>query len=127
MIAGFEDRVKERREGRIAHLLREEISMILRKEVSDPRVRGALVTDVQLTDKMRLAKVKVCKSLMDTLEEPSLEAQEELLNGLGSAASHIQRSLRRNVELRSIPFLKFYYDKNISDASKVWGSMKEMT
>ena len=102
-----------RRADRINGLLRQEISLLLSREIKDPRLAGVIsITQVQTSSDLRNARVFV-----SVLGSP--QDKEEALNGIQSAATFLRRSLRDRLKLRYVPFLKFALDESMEDADTV--------
>ena len=109
-----------RRADRINGLLRQEISLLLSREIKDPRLEGVIsITQVQTSSDLRNARVFV--SVLGTPQD-----KEEALNGIQSAASFLRRSLRDRLKLRYVPFLKFALDETIEDADVVLRIMDDL-
>ena len=99
-----------RRADRINGLLRQEISLLLSREIKDPRLDGIIsITEVQTSSDLRNARVFV-SVLGDQ------DTKDAALDGIQSAASFLRRSLRDRLKLRYVPFLKFALDESIEDA-----------
>ena len=99
-----------RRADRINGLLRQEISVLLSREIKDPRLSGVIsITQVETTSDLRNAHVYV--SVMGDEDTKSAA-----LDGIKSAATFLRRSLRDRLKLRYVPFLKFSLDESIEDA-----------
>jgi ribosome-binding factor A len=102
-----------RRTERINHLLREEISVLLARQVKDPRLsRFITVTRVSTAPDLSNAKVFI-STLGDETEK------QEVLNTLTSASGYLRRELRERITLRSIPELSFYRDDSIEQGARV--------
>ena len=102
-----------RRGDRINVLLRQEISLLLAREIKDPRLNGVIsITKVETTADLRNARVYV--SVMG-----EQDAKNAALEGIHSAATFLRRSLRDRLKLRYVPFLKFALDESIEDADAV--------
>lgn len=80
-----------------------EIADILLRKTKDPRVQTVTVTDVELTDDLRLARVYIT-----TMEQGEGEALA--MSGLQRAAGFIRGELGRRLSLRYNPSLEFYKD-----------------
>ncbi len=76
---------------------------ILQRKSKDPRLHAVTVTDVELTDDLRLARVYVT-----TLQEGQQET--EVLAGLARAAGFVRSELGRRLSLRYNPELVFLKD-----------------
>src|SRR3954464_12183889 len=95
-----------KRATRVAERLREELAFLLNREVKDPRVKGVLVSRVDMPDDLKLAKVHV--RLLEGGEDEA--RRKEALVGLSRAGSKIRREVARRMSLRFAPELRFYYD-----------------
>ena len=94
---------------KIADRIREEISNILIKEISDPRLRQVYVTDVRVDRELSYADVYV-----SAVEGKSRSA--EVVEGMESASGYLRRTLSARVELRSFPRLRFHWDSTPENA-----------
>jgi ribosome-binding factor A len=92
-----------KRATRVADQIRMEIADILMRKAKDPRVGLVTVTDVELSNDLRLAHVYVT-----TLEEGQCEA--DAFAGLSKAVGFIRAELGRRLNLRYIPELIFKKD-----------------
>lgn len=102
------------RDKRVASLLIQEISLILRRDIKDPRVSGFItVTDVEMSKDLKYATVYV--SILGD-EEHCSKSFEGLLN----AAGFIKKKLGETLSLRYIPNLKFKEDFSIRDGSQLY-------
>jgi len=109
---------KFRRTDRINEQLRQEISMIVRDEVRDPRVGLATITAVQTSPELDHARVFIT-SLGDA------EEREEILTGLRSAAPFIRKQLGGRLHMRRIPELHFEADRVLSEAMRIEQLLRE--
>ncbi len=101
-----------RRTLQVAELLREELSDIIRREVNDPRVGFFSITEVEVTQDLRSAKVYV--SVLGSDKE-----REETLTALRSAASFIRFHLKPRLRTHSIPELEFRDDRSMEHADQI--------
>lgn len=85
-----------------------ELSEIIRTEIKDPRVTGAMtsVVSVEVTPDL-----KYCKAYISVLG--SEEQAKEARAGLKSAVGYIRRELARRVNLRNTPEISFVLDQSI--------------
>jgi ribosome-binding factor A len=107
-----------RRTDRINELLREEISLVMRNEVRDPRVGLATVTAVETSPELDHARVYIT-----TLGDD--EEKEAVLTGLQSAASFIRGQLSRKLHIRRVPELHFQYDRMLDEATRIEQLLRE--
>ncbi len=88
----------------MASLIRAEIARLLISEVSDPRLRHLVITEVELTKDLRLARVYY------ELGEGS--DTKEVNRGLHSASAFFRRKLGTNLDLKYVPELVFETDEH---------------
>ena len=93
---------------RINAEVQKELSEIIRSEIKDPRVNGAMtsVVSVEVTPDL-----KYCKAYISVLGDE--EAGKATIEGLRSAASFVRRELAHRVNLRNTPEIKFILDQSI--------------
>ncbi len=110
-----------KRSARVAERMREELAMMLRS-LRDPRVVGALVTRIDLTDDLSFARIYVRKDV-----GADDEAERRLLvKGLESAAGKLRGDLTRALGLRVAPGLRFHYDEGIDHQTRVEEILREI-
>ena len=93
-----------KRSQRVQELLLEGISALIQKEVKDPRIGFATVTNVDLSDNLKYAKVYV--SVFGTEKE-----RMNTIEGLTRASGFIRSSLGKKLYLKHIPVLEFILDE----------------
>jgi|Deesub1362B_J571_1020462.scaffolds.fasta_scaffold01132_1 ribosome-binding factor A len=91
---------------KVADLLKREISLILQRELKDPRVGFITLTRVLMSADLKQAKVYFTML-------PSSRDPQEVLAGLNSAKSFIRAELKHRVHLKYIPYLSFYFDDTL--------------
>ncbi len=104
---------------RIDELLREEISAILAREIADPRIGFATVTDVQTTPDLRHARVWV--SVIGTPAE-----RTETVAALGRAMSFVRRELGLRLRLKRIPEFQVKLDDTAERGTRVLHLLHEL-
>lgn len=109
---------KFRRTDRINEQLKQEISLLIRDQVRDPRVGLATITAVQTSPELDHAKVYIT-ALGDEAE------REEILVGLRSAAPFIRRELGKSLQMRRIPELHFEIDRVLAEAMRIEQLLRE--
>jgi ribosome-binding factor A len=107
-----------RRTDRINELLREEIAVLVRDEVRDPRVGLATVTAVETSPELDHARVYI-----RTLGGE--EEQEAALAGLRSAAPFVRGQLGKRLRMRRVPELHFQYDRMLDEAARIEQLLRE--
>jgi ribosome-binding factor A len=102
-----------RRTDRVADVIRAELSDLLLREVHDPRVKLASVTEVVLTPDMRRAVVKVSVLLGE--EQQRLETVEALRHARGFLRTELSHRLR----MRVTPELVFELDRGAEHSQRM--------
>jgi len=97
---------------RIADRIRQEISEMMIKEISDPRLRHVYVSDVRVDRELAYADIYV-----SALEGVARSA--EVLAGMESASGFFRRTLAARVELRAFPRLRFHWDPTPENAERM--------
>lgn len=96
--------MSKKRNSRLSGEMKKVIADIIRKDVKDPRISDLTsVTDVNVTDDLKFAKVYI--SVYGDIEQ-TLEA-------LQSAKGFIRREVGRNIKMRITPELIFVKDDSI--------------
>jgi ribosome-binding factor A len=96
----------------VAEAIKREVSDLLFREVKDPRVHFATVTDVEVAHDLRFVKIYV--SIMGTDEEKA-----ESMVGLQAATGFLRKHLGQRVRLRFTPEIRFYLDKSLDRAMRI--------
>lgn len=95
-----------KRAAKVGGRMREELARVT-TTLADPRLSTAIVTRVELTDDLRLAKVYV----RSELGAEDHAAQRAMLRAFESATGRLRREVSRALSLRYSPNLRFYYDE----------------
>jgi len=112
--------VRTQRQGRVGHLLREEISRIIERELKDPRVDGLItITGVDVTADLRHARVFVSVYGSDDEVRQTLET-------LDRAAGFIRAELGKVVRLRYLPELEFKRDESIARGARIFELLEQV-
>jgi ribosome-binding factor A len=106
---------------RIQDRVKQEISQMLIRELSDPRLKQIFITDVKIDRELTVADIYV-----SAIEGASRSA--EILAGLESASGYIRKNLSARVEVRSFPRLRFHWDptpENADHIEKILAGLRE--
>jgi ribosome-binding factor A len=101
-----------KRSVRVAERIREELARAITRDLGDPRVAHAVITEVTMPDDLQLARVSVRLATGGG----DLAARKRLLAGLVAANGFLRKRVGKNVGLRHAPELRFQYDEG-QDAS----------
>lgn len=107
--------MSRRRLARLNEQLKREISRILRREVSDPRIGAPTVTDVEVTPDLWMARVYVRPGPGASPDEEG----DDLLEGLEAASAYVRRELGSTLSLRRVPELRFELDRTLERALRI--------
>ena len=108
-----------RRTLQVGEFLREELTDIIRREVSDPRIGFFSITAVEVPPDLRSARVFV--SVLGTEEE-----RKDTLAALRSASKFIKFHLKPRLRMRQIPDLEFRDDRSMEHAAKIAGVLHDL-
>lgn len=97
---------------RVAELLHRELSLLLSRELSDPRLAGVTITDCEVSRDLKHAKVFV-----STLEAGAARAAS--LKALKRAAGAMRHLLAPRLELREVPHIRFEFDDSLERGARV--------
>lgn len=104
---------------RVNQLIREEISLLLQRELKDPRLGFVTVTEVETTRDLRTAKVFVSVLGDESQWTASLAA-------LASARGFIRNWLRQHLDLRQTPELEFRADRSMERAARIQELLRQL-
>lgn len=104
-----------RRPLRVGDLVRGYLTQALLRDFSDPRLTQLIITDVELTDDLALATVRV--RLL--VESGKPRERQNVLRQLSAASGRLKRGLGPALGLRKVPDLRFFYDEGIDKAQRV--------
>jgi ribosome-binding factor A len=100
------------RSNRLAEELKNEISVIISRELRDPRVGLVTVTGVEVSPDLRYAK-----TLVSVLGSP--DQKQETLRALEKASGFVRRQIGARIRLRYIPEITFDYDDSIEQGDRM--------
>ena len=104
---------------RVNQLIKEEISILLQRELKDPRLGFVTVTQVDTAKDLSRAKVFVSVLGDDGQWAASLTA-------LGSARGFIRNWLRQHLDLRVTPELDFRPDRSMEHAARIQALLRQV-
>jgi ribosome-binding factor A len=104
---------------RVDELLRQEIGTLLTKEVADPRIGFATITDVETTPDLRHAKVWV--SVIGQKGD-----RDGTLRALADAMPFIRHELGKRLRIKRIPALHVHLDDSAERGTRVLHVLQEL-
>jgi ribosome-binding factor A len=110
-----------KRATRVAGRLQEELSAALRG-LGDPRLLGVLVSRVELTDDLQLARVYVRREQGGD----DAEAIKAALKGLAAAAGRLRHLTAQSMGLRYAPTFRFFYDEAPDARARIEELLREV-
>ncbi|MBI2331155.1 MAG: 30S ribosome-binding factor RbfA [Chloroflexi bacterium] len=104
---------------RIEDRIQQELSELLIREISDPRLKQIFVTGVKVDRELAFAEIYV-----SAVEGASRSG--EVLAGLESASGFLRRALSARVELRAFPKMRFHWDPTPENADHIEKLLAEL-
>jgi ribosome-binding factor A len=107
------------RTNRVDELLRQEIGGLLAREIADPRIGFATITDVETTPDLRHAKVSV--SVIGSHAE-----REAAVKALAHAMPFVRHELGVRLRIKRIPELHVHLDDTMERGTRVLRLLTEL-
>lgn len=108
-----------KRKDRVGDQIKKEVSQIIQRELKDPGIGFVTITDVELSDDLRNAKI-FFSVLGD--EQKKLDSSQ----ALERAVSFVQHEIGRKMKLRYTPKIRFIYDHSLEKGAKIEKTLKEL-
>ena len=100
------------RPARVGERIREELSLLLLRKVNDPGVASVTVTEVSVTNDLRIAHVNY-SALVPPEERPAVA------KALRRSSGFLRRELGHLLGLRYAPELQFHYDDSFDRGARI--------
>jgi ribosome-binding factor A len=94
------------RADRVGGLIQKVLSNILKKNISDPRLKTATITDVKVSRNLKQARIYFTAS-------GGVQKKGDAIKGFSSAHGFIKRTLAHELDLKYMPDIKFFYDESL--------------
>jgi ribosome-binding factor A len=107
------------RSDRVGDLLVELISELLRREIRDPRLGAVTITAAKVRKDLRHARVYF--NLFGDREN-----RKDVLAGLQSATGFIRSKIGKQLNLRFVPTIEFFYDETQDEAQRIENLLKQV-
>ena len=102
---------------RVGDQMKQEIADILMRKIKDPRIGFVTITDVEITDDLKNAKVFVSVYGGD---------KDASLKGLKSASPFIRSELGRRMRLRVVPEILFRFDSTVEQGAHIMELLRDI-
>ena len=109
------------RADRVGGLVQKVLSDLLQKEIRDPRLIMTTISGVKMSKDLKFARVYF--TILGGDEHKKVDA----ISGFNSAVGFIKRCLARELKLRYMPDLKFYYDESYDHGSHIDRLLKSIS
>lgn len=104
---------------RVAEQIHKEIAHLMMHGIKDPRVAPVVITGVQVSRDLSVAKVFFSVTDEDT-------ERKEAERGLKSVAPFVRRQLGQLMRMRFIPDIRFEYDSSVSYGQKIDSLLRQV-
>ncbi|HEY6078738.1 MAG TPA: 30S ribosome-binding factor RbfA [Polyangiaceae bacterium] len=111
-----------RRTKRVAELIQRHFADVLRREVDDPRFAAVVVTGVDVSDDLMIAKIGVRLLVADDDEKQ----RKSIVERLRRASPRLRRVITPRLELKRAPELRFHYDTGPDAHQRVSELLREV-
>ncbi|MBU4185121.1 MAG: 30S ribosome-binding factor RbfA [Proteobacteria bacterium] len=99
------------RSDRVGGHIQRVLSELLQKDIKDPRLEMVTITDVELSDDLREARIYFTTSAPKNINRA--------MKGFKSAHGYVKRILAKHLGLRYMPNIEFLYDESFDYASYI--------
>ncbi len=96
---------------RVAELLRQEVSRVIRDSVNDPKVKDVVITTVKVSVDFDIARIYWTTYNND--------AVKSIQTGLERSAGFIRKEILKSVRMKKVPKLEFLVDDSKYEADKI--------
>ena len=107
------------RPARVGERIREELSLLLLRKVNDPGLTPVTVTEVSVTQDLRIAHVNY-SALVPPDERPAVA------KALRRSSGFLRRELGHLLGLRYAPELQFHYDDSFDRGARIDAILREI-
>jgi ribosome-binding factor A len=97
---------------RVGGQIQKVLSDVLARRIRDPRLEMATISSVKMTSDLRIARIYFATSSQTITPQDATE-------GFTSAIGYLKRRLARELGLRYMPELQFYYDDTFDYGSQI--------
>ena len=103
---------------RIAELIQKELSVILKKEITDSRLKFITITAVKVSRDLSFADILFTQIDVEDSDDKPL-SKEIRVKLLQKAAARLRYALAQRLQLRIVPSLRFFYDDLMQESHRL--------
>jgi ribosome-binding factor A len=108
-----------KRAERVSDQIKREVSQIIERLLKDPGIGFVTITDVEMTDDLREAKI-----FYSVLGNEQKKRDTKI--ALGRATSFIQAEIGKRIRIKHTPIISFQYDKSIEYGARIEELIKKI-
>ncbi len=108
---------------RVATAIRQRLTDLLARDVSERSLSGLVITEVALPDDLSIAWVKT--RLLVGGDDP--KQRRAALRSLERASGRLRRGLARGLGLKRVPEIRFVYDTGVDAVARIDELLKEIS
>jgi ribosome-binding factor A len=108
------------RHDRVSSQMQKELSLIMQREISDPRIGFVTINEVIVTKDLSVAKIYV------TVLNSDNAGKKTSVKALNEISPLIRHALAKRMRLRHISELRFYYDDSFDTGMRVAELLNEV-
>ena len=94
------------RSDRVSGLIQQVLSEILKRDIGDPRLKMATITEVEVSRDLKQARIYFTTP-------GGKQKKDAAIKGFNSARGFIKRILAHEIDLKYMPEIKFFYDDSL--------------
>lgn len=98
------------RSRRVAELIQRELARLIDAEIQDPRVGRVTITEVDLSNDLRNARIYIAAMA---------DSQDETIKALTHATPFLRRQLSKQLVIRGCPQLSFHVDNSLESGNRL--------
>ncbi|TAK55291.1 MAG: 30S ribosome-binding factor RbfA [Bacteroidetes bacterium] len=104
---------------RVASVIKEEIGVLLLRELNEPGLGFITVTEVHMTPDLKLAKIYVSIFGNDEIKQRTMQFLEE-------QTPHVRAVLGSHIRLKFTPSVQFYLDETLDRVERIEKIIKQI-
>ena len=108
-----------RRQIQVAEEIQQIISVLLQRELKDPRLGFVSITQVDVTQDLKYARIHV--SVMGSEEE-----KQQTMDALASGRGFIRREIASRMSIRQVPEIQFRLDRGMEYSDRINRLLNEL-